>query len=118
MLRNYLPLSKIVNFYDELDSVLRDPFPIENEVVVFEIPGFSKEDINVEIDQKECTISIKGEKEIYGSKRVISKTIRDYRLAKIDLKKVQAKVENGILTISLKDLEPKEKAAKKNIVVE
>ena len=117
MLRDYLPLSKLVNIYDELDAALNYPFPINDDDIFLEVPGFTKTDLSVDVDKKTCTISIKGEKEIYGFKRSINKTIRDYRLANIDLSTIEAKVEDGILSIHLNTLKPQEKENKKTIII-
>ena len=56
-----------------------------------------------------------GEKEINGKKRTLKKTIKDYRLRNVDLDAVEAKIEDGVLSIYLKELDPKTKEKKRQI---
>jgi|TARA_R110000751_G_scaffold231309_1_gene332681 HSP20 family protein len=62
-----------------------------------EVPGFSKENLKIEIE--EGYLKIKGETEVGGKKKTVSKT---YELPqKSDTKKLSATLNNGILGLSL-----------------
>ena len=109
------PASRLLDLYNDMDVFLGNPIPLENGTLTLDVPGFSKKDLTVEIDQNENLLTIKGEKEINGKSRKNSKSIRDYRLRNIDLKKVEAKVEDGVLYIDFKDVEGKLKETKRVI---
>jgi HSP20 family molecular chaperone IbpA len=116
MLRVYsTPASRLLDLYNDFDLFLGNQILLENGTLTLEVPGFSKKDLTVEVDQKESLITITGEKEISGKTRKINKSIRDYRLRNIDLKKIEAKVEDGILYIDLKEAEEKIKETKRVI---
>lgn len=118
MLKIYsTPAARLLDLYNDLDIFNGNPIPLENGTLTLDVPGFSKKDLTVEIDQDENLLTIKGEKEINGKSRKISKSIRDYRLRNIDLKKVQARVEDGILYIDFKEVEEKLKETKRVISV-
>lgn len=116
MLRLYsTPASRLLDLYNDFDVFLGNQIPLENGNLTLEVPGFSKNDLTVEVDQKENLITVTGEKEINGKIRKINKSIRDYRLRNIDLKNIEAKVEDGILYIHLKEVEEKVKETKRVI---
>ena len=48
-------------------------------------------------------------------KRTIKKSIKDYRLRNIDLDGVEAKIEDGVLSIYIKDLNKTVKEKKRQI---
>jgi len=78
--------------------------------VTAEIPGVTKDDINVTIDGDQVTISaeVKQEKEVKEGQRVVhseryyGKVARSFRLGQdIDQGNAQAKYENGVLELVL-----------------
>lgn len=114
MIRTLFP-TRVFDLYSDLENVLDSFVPVENGTLTLDVPGFSKKDITLEIDQSEGLISIEGEKEINGKKRTLKKSIRDYRFRNIDLDAVEAKIEDGVLSIYLKELDPKTKEKKRQI---
>ncbi len=114
MIRTLFP-TRVFDLYSDLENVLDSFVPVENGTLTLDVPGFSKKDITLEIDQSEGLISIEGEKEINGKKRTLKKTIKDYRLRNVDLDAVEAKIEDGVLSIYLKELDPKTKEKKRQI---
>jgi HSP20 family molecular chaperone IbpA len=113
--RIYSPATRLLDIYNGLDLFLGNNLQEETPILSFDVPGFSKEDLSVVIDQDEALLTIKGDKEINGKTRSINKSIRDYSFRNLDLKKVEAKVENGVLTIDLREAEDKNKLRKKQI---
>lgn len=107
MIRNLFP-NRVFDLYTDLDSALDYYLPVENGTLTLDVPGFSKKDLSLEIDKEQGLLSISGEKEINGKKRSINKSIRHSKLRTIDLDKVEAKVQDGVLTVYLKELEIKE----------
>lgn len=92
-------------------------------IVDAELPGYSKEDIKVELSDGILTISAETKKESEESKdnfvrkeRYVGKTCRSYSFDDVDEENIKAKYENGILTIELLKIAKKE--PKKNIVIE
>ncbi|HEY4371785.1 MAG TPA: Hsp20/alpha crystallin family protein [Burkholderiales bacterium] len=79
-------------------------------VVSAELPGYNKEDVQVEIDGARVTITAEakaqtenkeGEKVVY-SERHTGKAVRSFELtSEIDSDTAAAKYENGILTLTL-----------------
>jgi HSP20 family protein len=79
-------------------------------VVNAELPGYKKEDVQVEIDGARVTITAEakaqpeaaeGEKVVY-SERYTGKAVRSFELtSEIDNDTASAKYENGILTLTL-----------------
>jgi len=79
-------------------------------VVSAELPGYKKEDVQVEIDGARVTISAEtkaqaenkdGEKVVY-SERYTGKAVRSFELtSEIDADTATAKYENGILVLTL-----------------
>jgi len=114
MIRTLFP-TRVFDLYTDLENALDSFVPVENGTLTLDVPGFSKKDITLEIDQSEGLISIEGEKEINGKKRTLKKTIKDYRLRNVDLDAVEAKIEDGVLSIYLKELDPKTKEKKRQI---
>lgn len=114
MITNLFP-TRVFDFYTDNNDLWEKYVPVENGTITLDVPGFSKKDLTLEVDQSEGLISINGEKEINGKKRTIKKSIRDYRLRNIDLDGVEAKIENGVLSIYLKDLDKTVKEKKRQI---
>lgn len=83
----------------------------KEHIVVVEAPGFTKDDIEIEVDNK--GMNLKGEIKSEEIKEKISKDKFSYLLKKsqIDSKTVKATLENGILEVKFKT--EKEKSTKK-----
>lgn len=88
------------------------------------IPGFSKEDFNIQVDKNILTISSEKKTDMSEeSNKVVRKEFsykafkRSFTLdEKIDVEKIEAKYENGILDITLpKKEEAKAKAVQINV---
>ena len=86
----------------------------ENSIIIkAEVPGVEKKDINISI--KDNVLAIEGEKKdevvdekanYYRSERVFGTFKRQFQLPdEVEAEKVDAKYENGILTIDLKKKE-------------
>lgn len=70
------------------------------ELLVYEVPGFSKDDLQLSIDG--YVLRIVGKKEIYGKNHEIDQKVI-LPLDSLDsTTPITAKVENGILAITLK----------------
>jgi HSP20 family molecular chaperone IbpA len=107
--------TRMFDLYTDNRDLWEHYVPVENGTITMDVPGFSKKDVSLEVDQSEGLITITGEKEINGKKRTIKKSIRDYRLKNIDLDGVKASIEDGVLSIYLKDLDKKVKEKKRQI---
>jgi len=114
MIANLFP-TRVFDFYTDNNDLWEKYVPVENGTITLDVPGFSKKDLTLEVDQSEGLISINGEKEINGKKRTIKKSIKDYRLRNIDLDGVEAKIEDGVLSIYIKDLNKTVKEKKRQI---
>ena len=76
----------------------------KNGTMILEVPGFSKEDLEIDIDEN--VMSIKGKKEILGNTYEIDKKFIINKIFVSD-EPVTAKVENGLLIIDFKKSEKK-----------
>jgi len=114
MITSLFPTS-VFDLYTNNDDLFDRYVSVERGTLTLDVPGFSKNDLTLEVDQKEGLITIAGEKEINGKKRTIQKSIRDYKLRNIDLDGIEAKVEDGVLSIYLKDLDKSIKEKKRKI---
>ena len=92
-------------------------------IVEAELPGYSKEDIKVELSDGILTISAETNKESEETKdnfvrkeRYMGKVSRCYSFDDVDEDSVKAKYNNGILSIEL--LKVDKSAPKKNINIE
>lgn len=74
-------------------------YTFKNGVLLLDAPGFSKEDINIDLEDN--IMHIYGEKEILGEKYEVNKkfTIPNYYLNTND--PIKAKIENGLIQIQL-----------------
>jgi HSP20 family molecular chaperone IbpA len=106
--------NRTFDFYGT-DSLFEKYVLVENGTITLEVPGFSKKDLTLEVDQKECTMTITGKKEINGKKKSVNQKIKDYRFGNIDLDKIEAKAEDGILTIYIQEFDQKLKETKRQI---
>ena len=91
------------NFFGEFDRVFGECCYENKEgdyVYEIEVPGFSKEDLSVEISNG--MLEVKGERKVSdGSKFAGQKSIYK-RLSIGDVQDAEASVNNGILTLTLK----------------
>ena len=124
------------NFYNVVDgffgdssnafrSVARNSFKVDvkdqedHYLVEAEVPGFAKEDIDLSLMKGVLTISVKKEEEeteeqpnyIHRERRVQSMARRLY-LGEVDDEKISAKLDSGILSISV----PKKAVQLKRII--
>ena len=113
------------NFYNMLDdffndgfapnrNLLRDSFKIDIEekdteyVIEAEVPGISKEEINLNIEDENLCISVNrveennndGKNYIHRERRVSSMS-RRIRLADAKLDEIKAKLEDGVLIVTI-----------------
>ena len=70
-----------------------------------EVPGLSKEDIEIKVDKKKLLVSGKlqpAEGELWYSEYEVGNFERSFTLSDgVDLEKIEAKLEQGILTLTL-----------------
>lgn len=92
-------------------------------IVEAELPGYSKEDIGIELSEGVLTISAETKKESEEKKdnfvrreRYSGKVVRSYSFDDVDEDTVKAKYENGILSVELTKVS--KKPLKKNITIE
>lgn len=126
------------SFYNMLDdffndslpagrSLLRDTFKIDIQetdseyLIEAELPGVKKEDIDLAIEEDNLCISVSSEEEINKEEsnyihreRRIGSMARRIRLANANLGKTQAKLEEGILTVTV----PKEEKASGSLKID
>jgi len=97
-INNYNNLDSLFNFFD--NSTYQTHKVIEKQdkfIIIIEVPGMAQSDFTIEIEDQ--TLSIKGKKEINESIKEINKTFKISN--QIDIDKIEALAENGILNISL-----------------
>jgi len=96
------------DFFTELYNY---PFPQENEkecLITFDAPGFKENELKIEL--KEGILTISGETKVGSSTRSIYKST--YIREDIDIDKITAKLENGVLTLTLPKREENEPEVK------
>ena len=118
------------DFYNVLDNffsgdatpsrqLLRDTFKIDIEekdkeyLVEAEIPGVTKEEIDLSIEDKNLLIKVnrqeetdKSSKNYVHKERRTSSMSRSIRLANANLEAITAKIDNGILQITIPKADP------------
>jgi len=92
-----------------------DKFVLETE-----LPGVSKENINIDIDDGRLSISVSQQEQSEDKRenyirreRRSSSMQRSFALENIDADKITAKLENGLLTMNLPKLEPNKPVGRK-----
>ncbi len=122
------------NFFDEIESPKKldkmmkcDIYEEDNNYVIeMDVPGFKKEDINMELDDGYLKISAEkksdseekdGKKYVRRERHCYSKCERQFYVGNIKDEDIKAKFKDGILKISVPKEEEK-KETKKVIMIE
>ena len=72
-----------------------------NHVIELEVPGFEREDLDVRFDDRTATLTVVGSRDtMNGGKRTV-----EYRRTIPGCEPIDARVENGMLRVSLRSLE-------------
>lgn len=119
---------------DFFPSVSRDYQSLRTDItesndayfVEADLPGFSKDDIRIEIENNQLTIRAKREDEkeerdkddrIIRKERHFGEFVRSFYVENIDQDRVDATLENGVLKITLPKLKPDKDGAAKWIEI-
>ncbi len=111
-------MNNVWNVLDELAERAKPITPKQNNMDIiddvltmsFDVPGLSKSDITIEVEDR--VISIEGEN--VGSGRTFNK---QYKLTEDwDINQSEAKVKNGVLTLTIPKLKEKKKKVLEIIV--
>jgi HSP20 family molecular chaperone IbpA len=103
------PRAFTYNFFDEVEKMLNQQMVVnaniteeeDNYIVTMDVPGVSKQDINIDIRQNTLNIS--------GTRKNFGEFNRTFALPQsVDVQKVEATLENGVLELTL----PKAESAK------
>ena len=115
-------------FYDEkLDAMKTDIRETKDSYIIdVEMPGFDKEDINLDVDNGYLTIRAeKKEKDESGKEdhRYVRKERsvscqRSYYIGDTEEDAIKAKYDKGVLTVTLPKKEEKKPESKKSIAIE
>ncbi len=109
------------NFNNGLPTFKADIADEGNQFVLeAELPGFNKEDIDIEVDNNRLTISAQHNvsteenKDNYIRKeRQYGSFVRSFDVSDIKTEDIQAEYDNGILTLTMPKKEPTESKGKK-----
>lgn len=138
--KNYLRDARFYDFYDMIDSFFNDDFTPQRAMrsatfkvdvidedkdykVEAELPGFSKDEIDVDFEDGKLTISAEKNEEVNDEnkeknyihrERKSSKMMRRMFFKDVDQENMTAKLEGGILEITI----PKKADEKKNKKIE
>ena len=113
------------HFFDDLDSPKRFDKMMkcdiyekgDNYVIEMDIPGFKKEDINMELDDGYLRISVEksadqedsdDKKYVRRERHSYSKCERQFYVGNISEENIKAKYEDGVLTVVIKKQEKKQ----------
>lgn len=121
------------HFFDDLDSTKGfdkmmkcDIYEKEgNYIIEMDVPGFKKEDINMELDDGYLKISAEktdsdedsDKKYVRRERHCYSKCERQFYVGNVSEENIKAKFNNGILEVSVPKKEEK-KETKKTIMIE
>ena len=100
------------NFLDSMDNdkkIQCDIYEKDNNInIEMDIPGFNKEDINIEINKGNLVVTAEKNEEENEDKKYLrrerkfyGKYQRSFYLGEIDEENIEASFENGILKISI-----------------
>ena len=109
---DFAPMSKM----HKMDFMKCDVYEKGGEVnIEMDIPGYSKEDISIDVDEGILTIEASHddvkedeEKNYYRKERVTGSFKRQFTVGNIGEDKIKAKFNNGVLTVSFPKEEKKE----------
>ena len=109
---DFSPISKM----SKMDFMKCDVYEKGGEVhIEMDIPGYSKEDISINVDEGILTIEASHddvkedeEKNYYRKERVTGSFKRQFTVGSIEEDKIKAKFNNGVLTVSFPKEEKKE----------
>ena len=83
----------------------------DNYIMELLVPGFTKEDIDINLKDEYLTITVSKEEkeEEYLLKEINNYSYkRSYYVGKVELTDIKAKLENGILTLTINKVKEKE----------
>lgn len=96
------------DFFKGEEKIRTDVFEKDGRVFVeMEAPGYHKDDINIEIDKGELTVTFAKEgkteenkKYLHRERRSYSRVTRSFYLGEVDDDKIDASFKNGVLVVS------------------
>lgn len=95
-------------------------------LVQADLPGFSKEDIEIEVENNQLTIRAKREdnkettdenNKVIRKERHFGEFVRSFYVDNIDQDRVEAKLEDGVLNITLPKVKPDDEGPSKRIEI-
>jgi len=120
--QDFLPLVK-----NELQSLRTDITETKDAYIVqADLPGFSKEDIHIDIEKNRLTIRAKRDVQtevrddkdrIIRQERHAGEFVRSFEVENINQDRVEANLENGVLQIKLPKVEPGDDGRAKRIEI-
>ena len=114
MFQNIFNDSVFPAFYSNSGQMKVDIRENENEYIIdAELPGINKEEVNIELNDNNLIISVSKNQEVNEDKenfirreRHQSSMTRSFYVENVENEKVDAKFDNGILSINLPKREP------------
>jgi len=100
-------------FSDMADSVsgkIRSYLDDEHYVFDFAVPGFSKDDVEVTVDEKSYLLQVKGSKSLNDKHTFINSSIT--LESDSDIEKISCHLENGLLIVKVPKIKDKPKSTK------
>lgn len=115
MSRNFFSANSAASLFRTDVSDLGDAYKLEAE-----LPGFNKEDININIEDERMTISVERKAESEDNKpnylrreRFYGSYSRSFDLSGIDADKISASYTDGVLSLNLPKLSPEVPASRR-----
>lgn len=93
-------------------------------LVEADLPGFSKENIQIELENNQLTIRAKRDEQteekdendkVIRKERHFGEFVRSFYIDNVDQDKIEAKLENGVLKLTLPKINPDNEGPKKRI---